>query len=239
MHGVCVLGDGGQEDGDRDALRERLDEPTSMRTESPDADEHELDSVEPGGVGDCKRVLAVVEIGASLEVTPIEGCEIVSLRLGLETVSRDALELVGLDSLAAELPHELAHGLGEAGRRGDRSEVPLAAARDLACVRALGDRRERVSPGDGERRGAESETELAKSGEADVEQPGRCVGDEALQVRAQEDAADKNVDGREWIALTTCPNRCEKRLLDSGWRAKHKTKSLARGHACQIGHRRL
>ena len=58
-----------------------------------------------------------------------------------------------------------------------------------------------MPPGDGERSSAESESEFSQRREADVEQPRRGVGDEALQIRAEEHAADENVDGRKRLAL--------------------------------------
>jgi hypothetical protein len=84
----------------------------------------------------------------------------------------------------------------------------------------LGHGRDRPTTRGGEHGLAESDSELAKCRKANVEEPGRTLGDQALEVRTQEHAADEHVDGGKGIFLASCLDPVEEGLLRCGGRAE-------------------
>ena len=170
-----------------------------MGSHTPEAVDEQRGSVEGQGIGDGEGVGSVEAVCAPVEIAPVDVNQACRLGLGLGDRRRKSLERVERDALLAELTYEPACRLGEAGCVRDGPEVSVGRTGNLARVPARGHRRQRSPPGIDERPFAESDPQLTERGEADVEQTGRGVGDQTLQVWALKDAADEDVDRRERI----------------------------------------
>ena len=144
--------------------------------------------------------------------------------------------------LLAELADEPACRLGEARRVRDRAEVAIRLACDLGGVAAGRHRREGAPTSLDQAVLAEPNPELAERREAHVEQSGAVLGDQALEVRAQKDAADEHVDRRQGVATARIRNRLEERRLErseravdepkAGARCRHPHGAIINGHGC-------
>ena len=131
-----------EEDRHGDRLRELLEEPATERAHAPDAVGEKLGSVEVRCLGDGECVVAVVAVGAPVEVPAVQVDQSLRLGRGLGGGFRVALEGLERNVVLAELPDESPCRLGEAGCVRDRAEVAIRLACHLGGVAAGRHRRE-------------------------------------------------------------------------------------------------